>query len=66
MAKATVRDEVLYLRAAGVDVGKRFVMACVRTPAPKGGRWQLETRRFDTDAAALPPVAAPSSKTFVR
>lgn len=36
MAKAAVRNEVLYLRAAGVDVGKRFVVACVRTPSPKG------------------------------
>lgn len=57
MAKAAVRDEVLYLRAAGVDVGKRFVVACVRTPSPKGGRWQLETERFDTTAAALRELA---------
>jgi transposase len=58
MAKAAVRDEVLYLRAAGVDVGKRFVMACVRTPSPKGGRWQLETERFDATPAALRELAA--------
>lgn len=57
MAKTAVRDEVLYLRAAGVDVGKRFVVACVRTPAPKGGRWQLETERFDTTPGALRDLA---------
>jgi transposase len=58
MAKAAVRDEVLYLRAAGVDVGKRFVVACVRTPSPKGGKWQLETERFDTTPGAVRTLAA--------
>lgn len=54
VAKTPARDEVLYLRAAGVDVGKRFVMACVRTPDPRrAGRWQLETERFDTTTAAI-------------
>jgi transposase len=57
MAKAAVRDEVLYLRAAGVDIGKRFVVACVRTPSPKGGKWALETERFDTTPAALRELA---------
>jgi len=48
------RDEILYLRAAGVDVGKRFVVACVRTPDPRrAGRWLLETERFDTTAHAI-------------
>lgn len=54
MAKTQARDEVLYLRAAGVDVGKRFVVACVRTPNPqRAGRWLLETERFDTTAGAI-------------
>lgn len=57
MAKAAVRDEVLYLHAAGVDVGKRFVVACVRTPSPRGGKWALETERFDTTPAALRELA---------
>ncbi|HKS48281.1 MAG TPA: hypothetical protein VJT49_24860 [Amycolatopsis sp.] len=49
MGKAEARDEVLYLRAAGVDVGKWFVVACVRIPDPqRAGRWLLETERFDT------------------
>ncbi|WP_211244230.1 IS110 family transposase [Actinospica robiniae] len=49
MAKTVVHDEVLYLRAAGVDVGKRFVVVCVRTPNPRrSGTWALETERFDT------------------
>jgi transposase len=54
MAGVQARDEMLYLRAAGVDVGKRFVVACVRTPDPRrAGRWLLETERFDTTAAAV-------------
>lgn len=54
MTGVRARDEVLYLRAAGVDVGKRFVMACVRTPDPRrAGRWLLETERFGTTAEAV-------------
>jgi transposase len=54
VATAQAREEVLYLRAAGVDVGKRFVVACVRTPDPRrAGRWLLETERFDTTADAI-------------
>lgn len=52
--KVPARDELLYLRAAGVDVGKRFVVACVRTPDPRrASRWLLETERFDTTAEAI-------------
>jgi transposase len=52
--KTHTRDELLYLRAAGVDVGKRFVVACVRAPDPhRAGRWLLETERFDTTAEAI-------------
>jgi hypothetical protein len=46
-------DEVIYLRSAGVDIGKRFVVACVRTPSARGGRWVLETEQFDTTPPAL-------------
>ena len=54
MTRTPARDEVLYLRAAGVDVGKRFVVACVRTPDPtRVGRWVLDTERFDTTAGAI-------------
>lgn len=54
MARTRAGDEVLYLRAAGVDIGKRFVVACVRAPDPqRNGRWLLETERFDTTAAAV-------------
>ena len=54
MAGVQARDEVLYLRAAGVDIGKRFVVACVRTPDPRrAGRWLLETERFDTTREAI-------------
>jgi transposase len=52
--KVPAREEMLYLRAAGVDIGKRFVVACVRTPDPQRvGRWLLETERFDTTAQAI-------------
>ncbi|MFF1444632.1 hypothetical protein [Streptomyces sp. NPDC058295] len=33
MARQDVKDEVICLRAAGLDLGKRFRSACVRTPA---------------------------------
>jgi transposase len=43
---------VLYLRVAGLDLGKRFLLACVRTPNPgRAGRWSLETERFGTTVA---------------
>lgn len=48
VARQQSTDEVLYLRAAGVDVGKRFVLACVRISDPaRTGTWSLETERFD-------------------
>jgi transposase len=54
MTKTPARDEMLYLRAAGVDIGKRFVVACVRTPdLHRSGRWLLDTERFDTTSAAI-------------
>lgn len=49
VAKQEVKDEVLYLRAAGLDLGKRFLVACVRVPNPAyAGRWSLETEKFGT------------------
>jgi transposase len=54
VARQDTRDEVLYLRAAGVDLGKRFLVACVRVPNPKrAGTWSLETERFETTAAEV-------------
>jgi len=48
VARVEIRDEVLFLRAAGVDVGKRFVVVCVRTPnLRRSGTWSLETERFE-------------------
>lgn len=32
MATASSRDEVLYLRAAGLDLGERLLLACLRSP----------------------------------
>jgi transposase len=49
MARQDAGDEVIYLRAAGLDLGKRFLVACVRMPSPsRPGRWSLETERFAT------------------
>lgn len=49
MGRHEVGDEVIYLRAAGVDLGKRFMVACVRLPNPKRpGTWLLETEKFGT------------------
>lgn len=54
MARQDVKDEVLYLRAAGLDLGKRFLLACVRTPCLKRpGTWTLETERFATTPAEI-------------
>jgi transposase len=59
VAKSIVHDEVLYLRAAGVDVGKRFVVVCVRAPGVRrSGTWALETERFDTVPAEMRRLAA--------
>jgi transposase len=49
MSKQEVHDEQIYLRSAGVDLGKRLVVACVRTPSQtRPGSWMLETERFGT------------------
>jgi transposase len=54
MARQDVKDEVIYLRAAGLDLGKRFLLACVRTPCSKRpGTWSLETERFETAPAEI-------------
>jgi transposase len=47
LAGQDVSDEVIYLRAAGLDLGKRFLVACVRVPHPtQPARWSLETQKF--------------------
>ncbi|MHA5052992.1 IS110 family RNA-guided transposase [Streptomyces sp. SD15] len=52
MTRQDVKDEVIHLRSAGVDLGKRFLVACARTPSPKrAGSWRLETERFGTTRA---------------
>jgi hypothetical protein len=49
MSRQDVKDEVIYLRSAGVDLGKRFLLACVRTPrTARAETWSLETERFGT------------------
>jgi len=39
--------QVLYTHCAGLDVHKKTVVACLRTPDPQGGVCQ-ETRSFTT------------------
>ncbi|WP_372412195.1 hypothetical protein [Streptomyces luteireticuli] len=47
-------DIIIHLRPAGVDLGKRFVLACVRTPSTsRAGNWSLETERFGTTTAEV-------------
>jgi transposase len=54
VSRQDVKDEVLYLRAAGVDLGKRFLVACVRVPNPaRQGTWSLETEQFATTQAEV-------------
>lgn len=54
MSKRVVHDEVLYVRSAGLDLGKRFLVACIRVPNPdRAGTWSLQTERFDTTMAEL-------------
>jgi len=49
MSKQDTGDEVIYLRSAGLDLGKRFLVPCARVPHPaQTGRWSLETERFGT------------------
>lgn len=47
MSRQEISDEVIYLRSAGVDLGKRLLVACVRVPSQtRPGSWALETERF--------------------
>jgi len=49
--------EVMLERCAGLDVGKREVVACVRTPDGAGGR-RVEVRTFSTFTEDLEALAA--------
>jgi Transposase len=44
--------EVLYERVAGLDIGKKTLTVCVRTPGPRGGR-RAQTRTFSTMTRSL-------------
>lgn len=49
MGRQEVGNEVVFLRSAGVDLGKRFMVACARVPSPsRAGSWSLETEQFGT------------------
>ena len=44
--------EVLFERVAGLDIGKKTLTVCVRTPGPRGGR-RAQTRTFSTMTRSL-------------
>ncbi|WP_437773338.1 hypothetical protein [Arthrobacter sp. KNU40] len=44
--------DVMFERVVGVDIGKKSVTVCVRTPGPGGGR-QGETRTLRTMTRSL-------------
>ncbi|WP_404498117.1 transposase [Arthrobacter sp. GAS37] len=44
--------DVMFERVAGLDIGKKSVTVCVRTPGPGGGR-HGETRTFRTMTRSL-------------
>ena len=49
--------DVLVERCAGLDIGKREVVACVRTPGPGGRGRDKQTRTFSTFTGALEEMA---------
>jgi transposase len=57
--------EVIIARAAGLDVHKDTVTACVRTPEPGGGRRQRirEVRTFTHDLRRLRSSSPRSAST---
>lgn len=48
--------DVVVDRAAGLDIAKASLVACVRTPAPDSG-WKIEKRRFAATTGALLQLA---------
>lgn len=49
-----MKGEVVHLRSAGVDLGKRLLVACARTPSPRqAGSWLWKTERFGTTTAEM-------------
>jgi transposase len=49
--------DVFVERCAGIDVGKREVVACVRTPGPNGRGRRKQTRTFASFTGALEEMA---------
>jgi len=49
--------DVLVERCAGIDIGKKEVVACVRTPAPGGRGRHKQTRTFSSFSGALEEMA---------
>jgi transposase len=49
--------DVLIERCAGIDIGKREVVACVRTPGPSGRGRRRQTRTFSSFTGALEEMA---------
>jgi transposase len=51
-----VAIDVVVQRAAGLDIAKASLVACVRVPRPDG-RWQVQKRKFSTMTADLLQLA---------
>lgn len=49
--------EVVVPRAAGLDIAKASLVACVQTPEPAGG-WRIEKRKFGTTTRQLLELAS--------
>ena len=49
--------DVVVTRAAGLDIAKASLVACVRVPAPSGG-FQTIKKKFSTVTAGLLELAA--------
>ena len=56
-AEAEVAIETVVQRAAGLDIAKASLVACVRVPAGTGSGWQISKRKFSTMTADLLALA---------
>ena len=57
--------ELLHERCAALDIGKKDLKACVRTPSPKGKRSRRqEIRTFATTTNALLELARVLKNTY--
>ena len=51
-------DDITYLRAAGIDIGKSEAVVCVRSSAPGSSRPKTQTQRFPTTQKGIREMRA--------